>query len=275
MILITGATGFVGKRLLKKVEGAVASPSLRNKNLDEIKRIIDESGADTIIHTAAVSDIGECDKDPEASYLANVILPVNLAKASEGRKLICFSSDQVYSGMEDEGPYTEERTNPGNLYAKQKLEMENRVLDIDDSAVMLRAEWMYDFISPKGNYFLNVMRAKEKVSFSSKQYRGITYLKEVCESMDRVIALPGGVYNYGSETEKSMYEITRDFLKVINKDIVLEDGEPRHNLWMDCSKARFYGVSFSEAGDGLKKCFHDYNEEILYMTTHVIKSNCS
>ena len=37
--------------------------------------------------------------------------------------------------------------------------------------------------------------------------------------MENVIKLPGGVYNFGSETEKSMFEITRDFLIWLGKDV--------------------------------------------------------
>ena len=50
--------------------------------------------------------------------------------------------------------------------------------------------------------------------FSSRQYRGITYVKEVAEKMEKVMQLPGGIYNFGSETTKSMYEITKEFSTV-------------------------------------------------------------
>ena len=30
--------------------------------------------------------------------------------------------------------------------------------------------------------------------------------------MEKAIALPGGVYNFGSETTKSMYDITQEFI---------------------------------------------------------------
>ena len=58
------------------------------------------------------------------------------------RKLICFSSDQGYRACREEGPYIEEVVKPGNIYAEHKLEMEERVLELVPSAVMLRAEWM-------------------------------------------------------------------------------------------------------------------------------------
>ena len=70
--------------------------------------------------------------------------------------------------------------------------------------------------------------------------------------------LPGGAYNFGSETTKSMYEITKDFLALIGKDIRVEDAPSRNNLWVNCDKARQYGVIFSSVEDALKKCAIDY-----------------
>ena len=258
MILVTGTTGFVGQKILQMCPNTIACPSLRNASEDDVLRIIERSGADTIIHTAAISDIGTCQANPEASYIANVQLPVSLAKAASHTKLICFSSDQVYSGLEEAGPYSEDTVKAGNLYAQHKLEMEQRVLDIAPSAVMLRAEWMYDYYLKKPNYLMNILNATESVSFSSQQYRGITYVKEVAENMDAVLQLPGGIYNFGSETTKSMYEITREFLQSIGKDIPLSDAPPRHNLWMNCEKAKQLGVTFRSVEDGLKQCAQDY-----------------
>lgn len=258
MILVTGASGFVGHKIMQICRDTIACPSLRGMTEDEIRRIVEEAGVDTIIHTAAISDIGTCQANPEESYRANVQIPVNLVKAARGIKLICFSSDQVYSGLDEEGPYTEDTVKPNNTYAKHKLEMEQRVLDIAPDAVMLRAQWMYDYYLKKGNYFMNILNAKESVAFSSQQYRGITYVKEVAENMKQVIRLPGGAYNFGSETGKSMYEITREFLELIGKKIVLEDAPPRHNLWVNCEKARKHGVTFRSVEEGLKACAKDY-----------------
>ena len=258
MILVTGAGGFVGHKIMEMCKDVIAAPSLRNASEDEVRRVVEESGADTVIHTAAISDIGECEKDPDASYIANVLLPVYLAKAAKNCKLICFSSDQVYSGTLSDAPFTEDMVSPGNVYARHKLEMENRVLDIDPDAVMLRAEWMYDYYLKKGNYFMNILNAKDSVAFSSKQFRGITYLREVAENMEKVALRPGGAYNFGSETTRSMYEITAEFLALIGKKIKLDDAPARQNLWMNCSKARRYGVDFSLVEDGLKKCAKDH-----------------
>ena len=274
-ILVTGPNGFVGHKIVseyarkfyqerarsnRSYNQVIPSPSLRGADQETIRRIVEESEADVIIHTAAISDIGQCQADPAASYHANVLIPVYLAEASKNRKLICFSSDQVYSACLDPGPYSEDHVRPGNIYAEHKLEMEKRVLDILPSAVMLRAEWMYDLYVKRSNYLMNILNAQDKVSFSSRQFRGVTYLQEVTDNMNKVIQLPGGAYNFGSETTMSMYEISKQFIAYLGKKIVVEDAPALrpHNLWMDCSKAARYGVVFSDVLAGLKKCADDY-----------------
>ena len=77
------------------------------------------------------------------------------------------------------------------------------------------------------------------------------------ENVENVVKLSGGAYNFGSETTKSMYEITKEFLQRINKKIELNDIAPRHNLWMNCEKATLNGVIFSNVEDGLIKCAKD------------------
>ena len=105
---------------------------------------------------------------------------------------------------------------------------------------------------------MGILKATESICYSSEQFRGITYVKEVADSIPSVIRLPGGAYNYGSETTKSMHEITMDFLGLIDKKIRLDDSSSQRNLWINCEKARKYGVLFSSVEDGLKKCAKDY-----------------
>lgn len=256
-VLLTGAGGFVGHAIhaLSSLE-IIPAPSLRDADAETVRRIVAQSGAEAIVHTAAISDIGTCEQNPEASYRANVLLPVYLAQAAEGRKLICFSSDQVYSGSAADGPYREADAAPANCYARHKLEMEQRVLEIDPTSVHLRAEWMYDYHAPRPNYLLNVLGGAR--AFSSRQYRGVTYVKEVAEAMPAVLALPGGAYNFGSETMRSMFEITAGLLRQLGIDEPTQDAPARHNLWMDCRKAAQQGVHFSSVEDGLARCLQEY-----------------
>ena len=76
--------------------------------------------------------------------------------------------------------------------------------------------------------------------------------------MDRVLALPGGAYNFGIETTLSMQELTKRLAALLGKPLAVEDAPPRHNLWMDCGKAARYGVVFSDVLTGLTKCLQEY-----------------
>ena len=257
--LITGPNGFVGNKLIQTLEGAIPSPSLRGLSEDAISKLVSESQANAIIHTAAISNMGTCEEDPDASYHANVLIPVYLAKACKANniKLICFSSDQVYNGSTAEGPYKEGDESPDNTYARHKLEMEKRVLDLLPSAVMLRAEWMYDCVATKPDYFSIVSTSENPLRFSKNEYRAVTYVREVAENMENVLKLPGGAYNFGSETDISIYEITCRLVKYLGRSVDVLDTEPKHNLWMDCSKAKAAGVTFCSAIDGLIRCAGD------------------
>ena len=273
-ILLTGPRGFVGARVMaelrkeyEKTSGnafmnefqIIPAPPLRGADQDMIRQLIDRVQPDLIIHTAAMSDISACEKDPDGSYLANVKIPVYLAEM--GVKLVAFSTDQVYSGSGGQGPYSEHEVCPDNLYARQKLEMEQRTLQANPDTVLLRASWMYDMpmygLPNRGNFLVNMLTSRV-LSFSSAQYRAVTYVREVARHIMKAASLPGGVYNYGSENDLSMMETARWLKETLSLPVSIQDAGPRHNLWMDCSKAEGFGITFQNTKEGLETCIKDY-----------------
>ena len=74
-VLLTGARGFVGARIREALP-VIEAPSLRNADRASIRRLLADTRPDVIVHTAAISDIGACDAQPEASRYANVDIPV-------------------------------------------------------------------------------------------------------------------------------------------------------------------------------------------------------
>lgn len=261
-ILLTGARGFVGARIAAAFP-VIAAPSLRDMTEDDIRRLVDETEPEAIIHTAAISDIPTCEKDPDASYYANVQLPLWLAKT--GIKAVLFSTDQVYSGCEHEGPYAESDTAPANTYARHKLEMEQRVLEINPDAVLLRATWMYDMplygAANRGNFIVNML-LKREAAFSAAQHRAVTYAREVAQWTRQALSLPGGSYNFGSENGLTMLETAGWLKERLHLPIALRDAGPRPHLWMNCEKAKAQGIQFRNTVDGLEQCIRDYHLDL-------------
>lgn len=270
-IMVAGARGFVGCRAMEHFPSAIAVDSALLRNPGRaLQAFVRAYQPDVILNAAAISDIGVCEKDPEGSYLANVVLPMTLAAAAEeiGAKLISFSSDQVYTGCTADGPYREDQIlpEPTNQYARHKLEAERRVLDIHPSAVLLRATWMYDMPlyghANRGNFLVNTVRAVmqgKPVCVPICQYRGITYVRQVVSLIDPVFDLPGGVYNYGSENALTMKETANALLKVLGLEGQVQDTlDTRHNLWMDCKAIKEHGIFFDTTVEGFQRCTADY-----------------
>ncbi len=267
-ILVTGAKGFVGTRIveyLRKQHGisTIEAPSLRSFSQNDIARFLEGVNPDAIIHTAAISDIGTCEKDPEASHRANVELPLWLAQSEI--KTVIFSTDQVYSGCMSSGPYKEDEVLPANTYARHKLEMEEKCLTVNPDTVLLRATWMYDMpiyqVANRGNFLVNMLFQKE-AAFSKTQHRAVTYVREVARNTVKAIHLPGGVYNFGSENDRTILETAEWLKERLQLPIVLKDAGKRHPLWMDCSKLKNAGICFATTLQGLEQCIHDYHLDL-------------
>ena len=224
---------------------------------------------DVIVHTAALSDTGYSEKHPDESYRANVLLPCWMAAAAQksGAKLVAFSSDQVYTGLTEHGPFDEDTLlSPANVYGRHKQEMEQRVLDILPDAVLLRAAWMYDLpgygLPIRGNFLLNLLTAamrQETLRFSARDYRGITYVREAVERLIQAMELPGGVYNFGSENDCDMVTTARRACALLDIHPVIEAADWPRSLLMDGGRFRAVaGVGFDDTLTGVQRCLRDY-----------------
>lgn len=272
-ILITGAGGFVGSRILQQWAGrhkllTLPKGFLQTAEESEVIAQVVRLHPEIILHTAAISDTGYCMQHPEEAHRANVELPVWLAEAARqtGAKLLAFSSDQVYAGVRQTGPLPESmELTPSNVYGRYKLEAERRVLDLCPDSVHLRATWMYDLpgygLPIRGNLPLNLMRASlrgETVSFSRNDFRGVTYVRRVIENLEPAMALPGGVYNFGSGNCENMVRTARQFAEAMGFRVQIEEAAWPRNLVMDGTKLDSSGIRFDTTQQGIQRCLQDY-----------------
>ena len=237
-VLVTGAGGFVGARILDMWRGKFAlcafpSDTLRTADENAVLRFILKEHPDVIVHTAALSNTQYCQQEPEDSFRANVLLPEWVAKGAEevGAKLLSCSSDQVYAGVTQRGALAE--TLPLSGY----------------------------HLPIRGNLPLNILRAAkigEVLRFSRNDYRGVGYVREVIENLVPAMELPGGVYNFGSECDGNMVETARCFANLLQVDVKIEESDLTRNLAMDTGKLRAHGIEFSSTWGALRVCLGDY-----------------
>lgn len=275
MILITGSSGFLGSRLAvylsKRYDLLLPTHSELNVSReDTVQAYMEEHRPKVVIHCAALSNTWYCEQHPEESHRVNVQGTVKMAKACKriGAKFIFMSSDQVYNGTIASGPLREDcLLQPVNVYGRHKLEAEQRALLNLHESVGLRLTWMYDMPDSKmklnSNILVNLQKASREgsvINVATHEYRGVTDVWEVVRNIEKVLNLPGGVYNFGSGNSLDSYSLFVETARLMGlgsaKDWIIPDYsrfcEQTRNLSMDCSLIGKYGIYFNDSIRGLE-----------------------
>lgn len=275
MILITGSSGFLGSRLAvylgKRNDLLLPTHSELNVSReDTVLAYMEEHRPKVVIHCAALSNTWYCEQHPEESHRVNVQGTVKMAKACKriGAKFIFMSSDQVYNGTIASGPLREDcLLQPVNVYGRHKLEAEQRALLNLHESVGLRLTWMYDMPDSKmklnSNILVNLQKASREgsvINVATHEYRGVTDVWEVVRNIEKVLNLPGGVYNFGSGNSLDSYSLFVETARLMGlgsaKDWIIPDYsrfcEQTRNLSMDCSLIGKYGIYFNDSIRGLE-----------------------
>ncbi|MBC8062518.1 MAG: NAD(P)-dependent oxidoreductase [Clostridiaceae bacterium] len=286
-VLITGAKGFFASRFIEFYKRQYNIIALAHNDLDitDKKRtieVIKGINPDYLVHAAAISDTGLCERNPELSLNVNVKGSINIAKACyETRtKMIFLSSDQVYNGNKDSGPY-DEISIPisNNVYGKHKLEAEKNILELLDDAVILRLTWLYGLPERNkkvsSNILWNIIKTcmkNEAIKLPANEYRGITYVNDLISNFQNFFKLPGGVYNAGSENNLSTYEIGEIVFRELGlehrvKDLLIRDienyKEHKRDLRISNGNLREHNIYFDETKRSIAKCIKEYSFQVL------------
>ena len=153
-ILITGAGGLLGGRLGTLLSGrhettalvrarpgpeGVASITADLTDSAATEEALRTSGAETVIHCAALSDPEVCEREPERARLENETATRTLAAAcrARGARLIFISTDLVFGGAASFSPESSP-TAPVMEYGRSKLRAENAAAEESSDVVILR-----------------------------------------------------------------------------------------------------------------------------------------
>lgn len=278
-LLITGASGFVGSRFVRRRGGEyqILAPSHAELDVTEwnsVKRYFEYHRPAVVLHLAALSNTWHCEQHPDDSYRVNVVGTKNMARAAYacGARFVFFSSDQVYNGNLEYGLLSEDvALSPENVYGRHKLEAERVAFSECPQTVALRATWMYDApiegLPLHANFVENFRRMiadGTPLAFPVREYRGITWVGEVVEFLPRTFSLPAGVYNFGAENTLNTYETACCYFEMLGlptkcHDLVLPDAEryPAHERNISMSNEKIVQASngdifFSSTLDGLR-----------------------
>lgn len=276
-LLITGSSGFLGRRAAAHFSALgykVLTPNRMQMDITDEASVtswFQRNQPQAVIHCAAVSDTGLCQKQPEQSARVNVAGSTYLATAcaEASAKFIFCSSDQVYAGSTFPGPHKEsEPMTPGNIYAQQKLQAEQSCQILCPDTVSLRLSWMYspNYLPNEHGHLLTslcsaIRDESQTLTWPVYDHRGITNVDDVVKQLPAVLAFPTGVYNFGAENDRNTYETIRTVLQELNLQNVLSRLSPNQQAFadfprdirMDGSLTAALGITFENTCIGLCK----------------------
>lgn len=161
-LLITGSNGLLGAKLIEQatghyqVVGLSRQPSAHQPagcftfhKLDigdgaGITSLFQQLRPTTVIHTAAMTNVDDCERRPQEAWDVNTAGTENVARAARGvgAHLVFVSTDYVFSG--ERGPYREDDpADPISVYGRTKLEAEKIVNRLCPNAVVARTSTLF------------------------------------------------------------------------------------------------------------------------------------
>jgi dTDP-4-dehydrorhamnose reductase len=192
-VLITGASGQVGRALQDSAPSEVALRALTRGELDisdarAVQRAVAAWHPAVIINAAAYTAVDKAESEPEASLSINAEGPRHLAQAAlamPGCRLIHISTDYVFDGGSAEPYGPSDRTHPLSVYGRGKLLGEQAVVEIlADRGVILRTAWVY---AAQGKNFLltmlRLMRERGAVRVVADQFGSPTSADSIARAL--------------------------------------------------------------------------------------------
>ncbi|TDE24484.1 NAD(P)-dependent oxidoreductase [Vibrio owensii] len=279
-ILITGARGFFGTRFINRYHNEFDILGLDVEQLDITnKSAVDTTFAefkpDFVIHAAAIAVTDFCNQHPDIAHKVNVQGAINVANAckANGSKLVFISTEQVFNGNIEAGPYSEQDTPvPDTVYGQNKLEAEVELRSILEDMWILRFTWLFGLpernttINP--NVVWNAMQALtngEVMQERRNEFRGLTYVHELIEQFPKIFTIPYGTYHTGANNPASRYEIAEHILTELGQQSRLDhllqanDAPKTRDVRLNTNKLAGQGVVFTESKAAITKCLQEFH----------------
>ncbi|XP_055353194.1 methionine adenosyltransferase 2 subunit beta-like [Paramacrobiotus metropolitanus] len=234
VVLITGASGLLGRAILRIFEeagwqafGLAFSRASRNSKLIRVELrdfaavndVVSEKKPSIIVHCAAEKNPDAAEKQHDATDEINVKATENLANVAAANKalLIYISTDSVFDGFHP--PYEENSSdvNPVNYYGKTKLSGEH--VTLSHNGIVLRIPFLYgpvDEVSESSmlTLFRQLEESNKRVVLLDYDLRYPTHVDDVAravltlaESFLRNNSSVKGAYHYAGQEGYTKYQM--------------------------------------------------------------------
>jgi dTDP-4-dehydrorhamnose reductase len=247
-ILVTGSNGLLGQKLTEQIlqqpqwqliataigpdrnpiAGDYTYVTLDITDETAVMEVLDKYRPNVVIHTAAMTNVDACEKDPEGCQKLNVEAVKYIVRACELHQthLIHLSTDFIFDGKE--GPYTEEALpNPLSLYGHSKWEAEKIVSAANCPWSIVRTVLVYGVVADmsRSNIVLwakGALEKGQKLTVVNDQWRTPTLAEDLAQGCLLIAAQKAtGIYNISGMDMLRIDELVRKVATHWNLDVSL------------------------------------------------------
>ena len=234
-VLITGASGLLGSKLVEALSGRCQVYAVFNRNLIErdnceahkldltngksVYKLIEDASPDVVIHSAALTNLDYCEKNHKEAWDVNVNGTSSITDACRtlGSKLVYISTDYVFDGCR--GRYKEDDViHPINYYAETKYAGEKIVQGLKDH-IIARTSVLYGW-HPRPNYVVWVIKelqAGRIVNIACDQYNSPTFADNLSEILVRLIESDErGIFHTAGNERISRLDFARNIADIFS-----------------------------------------------------------
>ena len=258
-IWISGAKGHVGSALVKMLDFekykyvATDKDEVDITNMEAVHSFCKINRPDIIINCSGLTDLQECEANPDLAYAVNAVGVRNIAQEAQeiGAKLIQISTDDVFGTTDSKVLLNEfDIIAPRSVYGKSKAAGEKFVRTLMSRYVIIRSAWVYGLGKDYVRLVLEAAEKGGKFVAPANQYSSPTSAKELAKVMMQFIDNEYyGTYHVVCRGCCSRYEYAQEILRLTDKEDKLElvpnvsamDAQPKYSV-LDNMMIRISGI---------------------------------
>ena len=172
---------------------------------------------DAVIHSAAHTNVDDCERNPDTAYLVNALGSWNVATLAGGANipLLYVSTDFVFDGKK-RTPYTEYDTpNPLNHYGASKLAGEKHTRELCRKHFIVRTSWLF---GAQGMNFprrmLELAQTRKELTVIADQIGSPTHTYDLAKVLTALLTSSHyGTYHVSNNGECSWYQLAQKTLE--------------------------------------------------------------
>lgn len=221
-ILITGATGQVGKALaaLSWPDNILLDMPARQfldlANPDLVHSHVSSADYSAIINCGAYTAVDRAEDEPLEAYRINGLAPAALAKAAAGLAIpmLHVSTDYVFDGKKTDPYLEDDPIGPISVYGASKASGELAVRCLSANHVILRTSWVFSSVGT--NFVKTMLRLSDRPQLRvvADQHGCPTAAQDIAgalrdivlRKLDRPQDAPTGTYHFSSDEATTWYD---------------------------------------------------------------------